>query len=267
MAILTLVNGVATDTVSVHDRGLMYGDGVFRTMLLHDGTIQHWPLHYFKLCEDCLALNLVCPSETTLLTDLDSMVQGRGSWVVRITITRGLAPRGYAVTESLPSRVLSLSSVADYPDSFSVSGVRLHICNLRLSHQPRLAGIKHLNRLENVLAASEWSDPDFPEGLLLDEAGYVIGGVRSNIFMVKHGELITPDLSQCGVSGVQRKRILTWAQDNGIPCQIKKIPMNDFVQAEEIFLVNSVIGLWPVREMPGYVCGHHPISKMIQEWL
>lgn len=265
---LTLVNGLATDTISVHDRGLLYGDGVFRTMLLRAGEIQHWHLHYAKLRDDCLALNLPCPTETTLLDDLGTIKHRKQNGVVRITITRGAGgARGYAITKSPPSRWLTFSPLTAYPASFAMSGVKLHICDLRLSHQPRLAGIKHLNRLENVLAASEWSDPEIHEGLLLDEDGFVIEGVRSNVFMVCRSVLITPDLSQCGVSGIQRQRILNWARENGIHCQVKKISMNDLLQAEEIFLVNSVIGLWPVREMPGYFREHHPVSKMIQEWL
>lgn len=264
----TLINGVPCDTISVNDRGLLYGDGVFRTLLLRKGKVLQWHRHYARLSKDCGTINLSCPPESLLHEELERLVQNSQDGVIKIIITRGSAQRGYAPAQHpAVTRILSLSQIPVYPESFAKSGVRLHLCQLRLGHQPFLAGAKHLNRLENVLAAAEWDDPEIAEGLLLDESGYVIGGVRSNIFMVKSGELVTPDLQRCGISGVQRERLIEWAAQQGVACKIADIQLEDMLCADEIFLVNSVIGLWPVREIASYRCEYHPVAQVIQDWL
>ncbi len=264
----TLINGLPCDTISVHDRGLLYGDGVFRTLLLRHGKIQHWQRHYAKLFADCGTILLPCPAESLLYDELANLIQDAQDGVAKIIVTRGTSQRGYVPSpHPATTRILSLNPLPHYPEEFAKSGVRLHICQLRLAHQPRFAGAKHLNRLENVLASAEWDDPDIGEGLLLDEAGYVIEGVRSNIFVVKDGNLLTPDLSRCGVAGVQRERVIDWAGQQGIACKIMPISLDDLLRADEIFLVNSVIGLWPVREMPGYHCDHHPVAQSIRNWI
>jgi 4-amino-4-deoxychorismate lyase len=143
----------------------------------------------------------------------------------------------------------------------------MHVCKVRLGHQLLLAGIKHLNRLENVLAASEWQDQDVPEGLLTDIAGNVISGTRSNLFMLRGNILYTPNLSRCGVAGVQRDRVTDWSKQHGMTCKIADFHMEELVLADEIFLVNSVFGLWPVREIADYRRTQHPTAWKIQEWL
>jgi 4-amino-4-deoxychorismate lyase len=246
----------------------LYGDGVFRTLLLHHGKLSHWHQHYAKLREDCRTIKLICPPASLLNDELASLIQHVQDGVVKIIVTRGESQRGYAPpAHPATTRILSLNPLPQYPEEFAKAGVRLHLCQLRLAHQPYLAGVKHLNRLENVLAAAEWDDPDIAEGLLLDESAYVIEGVRSNIFMVKDGNLITPDLSRCGVSGVQRERVIDWAVQQGMPCKIMNVSLDYLLDADEIFLVNSVIGLWPVREMPGYHCDRHPVAQSIQNWI
>lgn len=264
----TLINGIPCDTISVDDRGLLYGDGVFRTLLLRNGKLLQWPRHYAKLLKDCLTLNLPCPAEALLQQELELLIRDVHDGVVKLIVTRGRSQRGYApTTHPAVTRILSLNPLPAYPVAYLKSGVRLHLCHLRLALQPRLAGAKHLNRLESVLAAAEWDDPEIAEGLLLDESGNVIEGIRSNLFMVKGGELLTPDLSQCGVAGVTRERLIDWAAAQGMHCRITNVSLPDLLQADEIFLVNSVFGLWPVREMPGYFCEHHPVAYLIQDWL
>jgi 4-amino-4-deoxychorismate lyase len=207
-----LINGVPGNAISGQDRGLLYGDGVFRTMLVRNRSVQYWPEHYRKLQHDCQALGLECPAEPLLRDELALVIQQRRDATAKIIITRGESARGYAppVTPKI-TRIISSGDVPEYPEANSKSGVKLHLCQLRLAHQPRLAGIKHLNRLENVLAAAEWNDPAIAEGLLLDQAGRVIEGTRTNLFCVRDGVLITPSLEQCGVAGVQRERVIEWA--------------------------------------------------------
>ncbi len=264
----TLINGEPCDTISVNERGFLYGDGVFRTLRLSGGKALHWPRHYAKLAADCSALDLACPSETLLQEELSRLTGNVLEGVVKITVTRGTGPRGYRPPQpSTGTHLLSLSDAPRFPEHFGDAGISVHLCRLRLGHQPRLAGIKHLNRLENVLATMEWDDPSIAEGLLLDQAGYVIEGVRSNVFLVKQGSLSTPDLSRCGVAGVQRDRVLAWAKQRGVECRIRNISLDELLLADEIFMVNSVHGLWPVKELPGYRCTHHPVAHEIRDWL
>jgi 4-amino-4-deoxychorismate lyase len=262
------VNGVLSDSISAADRGLLYGDGVFRTMRCVGGRILSWPRHYRKLQHDCAALKLDCPEESLLLDELNSLVAQQPDGVAKIIITRGQGARGYAPPATVqPTRILSLSSPPQYPEHFYTQGIELRVCDVRLSHQPKLAGIKHLNRLENVLAASEWSDADIAEGLLLDSLDNVIECTRSNLFIIESGKTATPDLARCGVAGVARERVLEWAAGYNIPCRIESFGLDRLLAADEIFVVNSVIGLWPVRKLGERRWSHFPVARQIQQWL
>lgn len=263
-----LINGVPGNSISIHDRGLLYGDGIFRTMRVGNGLVKNWPRHYDKLLHDCTALNLDCPAEPTLANDLDQLIGIQSDGVAKIIITRGASTRGYAPPQDpVATRVVSISPVPDYSDVLASHGIRAHICRLQLAHQPRLAGIKHLNRLENVLAAAELTDSDSHEGIILDMAGNVIEATRSNLFIVRNGALFTPNLSNCGVAGMQRDRVMDWAKHNGVNCEIAELCLADLLAADEVFLVNSIIGLWPVREMPGFRREQFQVSLRIQYWL
>lgn len=245
---MILVNGSPAETIPVMDRGLMYGDGVFRTMRVDAGRIPVWPRHYRKLVADCTALDILPPAQSTLEQEARKLLAGEPDCVLKIIVSRGEGGRGYAVPSSVrPSRILVTAPLPEHPQRFREAGVRLHVCDIRLCHQPRLAGIKHLNRLENVLARMEWADPDIPEGLLLDADGDVIEGTMSNVFMRKGNRLITPDLSRCGVAGLQRERILEVAPSLGLSVAVERIPLRTLLEADEVLVCNSVIGLWPVR--------------------
>lgn len=261
-----LINGMPGDQLDSNDRGLLYGDGVFRTLLIKQGRPQHWPRHYRKLQHDCESLGLSCPDSEMLETELRQLAARQPEGVAKIIITRGRGERGYAPSAAaIATRILSISPVPTKHEL--LAGIRLHLCDLRMAHQPRLAGIKHLNRLENVLAAAEWNDPDIAEGLMLDYADNVIEGTRSNLFLVHDGTLYTPDLSRCGVAGVQRDRVLEWAEAYGINVQTGRYRLDDVLAADEVFLVNSVIGLWPVRELQQRTWDRHPMAQRIAEWL
>jgi len=263
-----IINGLLGDTINASDRGLMYGDGVFRTLLLRQGMPLHWQQHYNKLQHDCAAIGIACPSIQLLGAELAQLAESQPDAIAKIVITRGQATRGYVPAANPQiTRILSTSSLPQYPDSYATQGISVHICKLRLGYQPRLAGIKHLNRLENVLAAAEWNDANIAEGMMLDQEGHVIECTRSNLFMVRDDKLFTPDLSRCGVAGLQRERVIDYARQQRMICKITELTMDDLLAADEIFVVNSVIGLWPVREMYRFSAKNFPVSLQIQEWL
>ncbi len=263
-----LVNGLPSDSISAEDRGLSYGDGVFRTLRVHRGTPLSWQYHYLKLRHDCDAIKIVCPPSEILLNELQDLSATRLDCVAKIIVTRGTGKRGYAAPAGgTVTRIVSVNPVPDYEPAYFSSGVPLHVCRIKLGHQPFLAGIKHLNRLENVIAATECQDAGAPEGLLEDEDGFAISGTRSNLFAVRDGVLHTPDLSQCGVAGVQRNRVMDWARSHDVACKVGPIRTDELLTADEIFMVNSVFGLWPVRDLLSYHRTVHPVAWKIQQWL
>ncbi|MBU1214218.1 MAG: aminodeoxychorismate lyase [Gammaproteobacteria bacterium] len=262
-----LVNGKPADTISVADRGLSYGDGVFRTLRIQQGSPFCWHRQYDKLRHDCNVLQIPCPDEVLLLKELRRLC-GTESGIAKIIVTRGIGERGYAPSlQPNPTRVVSIHPAPEYDATCYTDGITPHLCNLKLSRQPRLAGIKHLNRLENVLAAGECQAAGAVEGLLQDEEGFVISGTRSNLFAVIGGKLMTPDLSASGVAGVQRDRVFTWTEQNDVQCTVTRLKMSELLDADEIFLVNSVFGLWPVSRLLDKEYSQRQTALAIQSWL
>jgi 4-amino-4-deoxychorismate lyase len=245
---LVLVNGKETPSVNALDRGLHYGDGVFRTLKVVSGQVRWWEDQYRKLAEDCAALRLQCPDWAVLESEVRQLAAEPGVGVVKIIVTRGAGQRRYGI----PADAASTRIVMGFPFPGRENlDVRVRWCELRLASQPKLAGIKHLNRLENVLARSEWDDPDIAEGLLMDEAGQVISGTMANLFIVEQDRLITPDLSRCGIAGVARSRIMRVAEWHGQRVQVEPITRERLLAADEVFLCNSLISVWRVAELAG----------------
>lgn len=265
---MILVDGLPAEAVPADDRGFTYGDGVFRTLAMRKGRAQWWPQQYAKLVADCGALNITPPAESVLRRDLQTIAKQLPDCALRITVTRGSGGRGYALPENPQSRrIISASHLPEYPVHWPEQGISLRVCDLRLSAQPRLAGIKHLNRLENVLARAEWNDPAIAEGLLLDEAGNVIEGTRCNVFIVEGGALVTPDLSRCGVAGVTRDLVIAAAAGNGLHCRVEAINRRRLETATEILLVNSLIGVWPVAALEQCRWSNFKVAPLVRKWL
>jgi 4-amino-4-deoxychorismate lyase len=265
---MNLVNGVAGDAVSVRDRGLAYGDGVFRTFPLRGGKPVLWRRQYAKLAHDCHALKIDCPAVETLEKDLVLIGAAEPDCVVKIIITRGDSLRGYAApVESAPTRVVIASPLPLYPPHYGEKGVQAHLCRIRLAPQPALAGIKHLNRLENVLARTEWSDAAIAEGLMCDVDDDVICGTMSNLFLVKDGKLLTPELARCGVNGVMRDLVIELAHDHNIPLRITTISIDELLAADELFVVNSVIGLWPIAALDRKSWNAGALTTQLRHWI
>jgi 4-amino-4-deoxychorismate lyase len=249
---MILVNGIQSEHVRVFDRGLAYGDGVFRTLLVRAGHPLCWSRHYDKLYADCAALGIVCPPEDILAAEMVELIAGTPDCALKMIVTRGESQRGYAVPAHMePTRILMSSPAPQYPVNYLTDGVRLHLCTTRLAIQPLLAGIKHLNRLENVLARREWNNSEIAEGLMLDMDGNAIEGTMSNLFLLKGRTLHTPDLGHCGVAGVQRQRIMDLAGRLGMTVRVENLPLARIYDADEAVLCNSVIGVWQVRELAG----------------
>lgn len=265
---MILVHGAATDTLPATDRGLAYGDGVFRTLRFRGGWPRSWALQFRKLARDCAALGIPCPADALLQEELCQVARDAPEGVGKIIVTRGPGSRGYAhAGPAQPTRiVMSFPLPAGRADVTS-GGVKARICTLRLGIQPALAGIKHLNRLENVLARREWDNPHIAEGILLDCDGNVIGGTMSNLFMVENGVLVTPELARCGVAGVTRERIIGYAAESGLACRVEDMTVDRLLAAEELFVTNSIIGAWQIRELEGRSWRTGAVAQRIGRWL
>ncbi len=265
--IAALVNGVSGDSISVTDRSVHYGDGVFETVAIRDGQPELWPQHVSRLRQGCERLGFAAPDSGLLAREAIQLSGNRERAVLKIIISRGGGGRGYRSPEKpSPSRILALHPWPEWPDEYYSQGIQARICNTRLGRNPQLAGIKHLNRLEQVLARSEWDDPAIAEGLMLDVEGQIIEGTMSNLFMVRNGVLLTPDLSHCGVAGIMREKVMAIARQRGIRCEIGRFVLSELEMAEELFLTNSIIGIWPVRRTD---TGDYPapgkITSLLQE--
>ncbi|MBI3772810.1 MAG: aminodeoxychorismate lyase [Gammaproteobacteria bacterium] len=242
-----LVNGKPQDVLVLTDRAIHYGDGVFETVALRNGQLELWPEHMARLQTSCQRLGFSAPQPLRLLHEAQQVSHGLSQAVIKIIVTRGEGGRGYRppATPS-PNRIVAVYPWSDYPPHHGQAGVNLRICQTRLGLNPTLAGIKHLNRLEQVLARAEWENPEIAEGLMLDIGGHVVEGTQSNLFFVEAGVLHTPDLSNCGVAGIMRGVILELAANSSIPTHVGHYSVDRLNSADEVFISNSIIGLWPV---------------------
>jgi len=244
-----LINGQAASQIDVRDRGFQYGDGVFETIACKNGQLEFWQAHMQRLADACERLNLPAVPAQQWLDDIVAL-QPQGEAVIKLILTRGVSGRGYAYSDSeqQPLRVCALYPWPDYPQQ-NQQGINAIICKTPVSMNAALAGIKHLNRLDNVLARNEWRDPHIAEGLMLDHQQHVIEGTMSNVFCVLDDQLYTPSLDRCGVRGVMREQIIQLAQSQGITLNEIDISRQNFLQMDEIFVSNSLIGIWPVTSI------------------
>jgi 4-amino-4-deoxychorismate lyase len=243
------VNGEIDGLISPLDRGFNYGDGVFETCRVVNGRIPLWQFHKARLIRSLDALKIAVDIETlerdiynSLLNDIGQAAHA----LVKVQVTRGVGGRGYKPTSVTPTQVIGLYAAESWQSLQALQGIQARICEFRLSKSTALSGIKHMNRLEQVLARSEWDD-EFHEGILCDVDDNVIEGTFSNIFLVKNGELRTPRLEYSGVAGVMRQIICEIiAPKLDIPVCVTPLTLMDFKEADEVFFCNSVMGIWPV---------------------
>ena len=245
-----LLNGKAADSISLQDRGFMYGDGLFETIAVRNQQFEFWRKHIQRLLDGCRRLSIPAPAPDILLAEARSLVTPGEDTVIKIVITRGSGGRGYRLPQQAhPNRILTCYEWPSHPPEKVIQGIVAIYCRNTIGMNKKLAGIKHLSRLENVMARNEWDDEIISEGLMLNSAGHVIEGTMSNFFLVKNGQLCTPDLSKSGVTGIMREVILELAQDLQIPVKVGNFVTADVDIADEIFFANSLIGIWPVRQL------------------
>lgn len=266
--ITTLIDGMESTSVEAADRGLMYGDGLFETLRIRQGQPSFWHAHMARLASGCMRLGIAGVDEKRLRQDAERLAAQVSDGVLKIVVTRGSGDRGYRPSaKAKPTHIVQLHSHPDYPEHFAAAGVNARVCSTRLGRNPVLAGMKHLNRLEQVLARAEWHDPAVPEAVMLDTFGLVVAGTMSNLFFVQDEVLCTPDLAECGVAGVTRQRILEWARHEGVNARIARYTLEDLLASDEIFFCNSLIGVWPVRSLENKTWQRGPLTARVCEMI
>jgi 4-amino-4-deoxychorismate lyase len=249
-----LVDGLPSDVIAVTNRGLAYGDGLFETIRFHGSEPVLWERHWQRLLRGCekLGLSLPVDDEANLLQQCRWLVEQNdlSQAVLKLILVRGGISRGYRSEDSAGLRkVVSISTLPEYTPRKYLSGVKALLCKTRLSVNPHLAGIKHLNRLEQVLASREWSDSAYSEGIMMDTSDHVIEGIKSNVFFVKDEYLITPGVNGSGVAGVMREYLIHCSQELGLRVAECEVMLQDLPGFQEAFICNSVFGIWPIMSL------------------
>jgi 4-amino-4-deoxychorismate lyase len=256
---LTLIDGRPGDRVPASDRGLQYGDGLFETIAVRCGSPCLWHRHWARLAMGCERLRLPVPDPGRVMGDVERLLDdtGAGDGVLKLIVTRGSGPRGYAPPPAPTPRCI-LSFVPGLPGASPEpsAAATLTLCRTPLGENPRLAGIKHLNRLEQVLARSEWSDPAILDGLMCNPHGQVVCGTMSNVFVLDDNGLATPPLTACGVAGTIRAVVHECAGALGIPISERVLRPADLLAAQGLIVTNALRGAVAV----GYFGAHryHP---------
>jgi 4-amino-4-deoxychorismate lyase len=245
----SLINGQPSEEILIGDRGLAYGDGLFETIEVSQGRLVYWQRHLNRLTDGCNRLSIPTPDGNQLFEEANRLLEPKCDGVLKIIITRGSGGRGYSFPDPLvPTRIITIHPQPNYPSAHSSQGIGMKVCSSRLGINPQIAGIKHLNRLEQVMGRAELNSSQ-QEGLMLDYEGHPVEGIMSNLFWVTSGVIFTPDLTLCGVPGVIRAAVIELAEENEIPCRIGRFSMDNLLAANEVFMTNSLIGIWPVRNL------------------
>lgn len=244
-----------SDGIAATDRGVAYGDGVFETMRAHRGTLPWWDAHWSRLERGASRLHLTLPDQAQVRHEAEALLAGEDA-VLKLIVTRGSGGRGYAPeADAVPSWIVSRHPV---PSPSPAEGIVLRWCDTRLAIQPLLAGIKHCNRLEQVLARAEWNDAavagvDAFEGLMRSTEGDVVCATAANLFVHRGDRWFTPRLDRCGVAGLCRDWVLgkTGAEE-------VRLDVTDVETADAVFLCNAVRGILPVAKLGSLTWHPHP---------
>ncbi|MEP1471727.1 MAG: aminodeoxychorismate lyase [Halieaceae bacterium] len=264
-ALATWIDGCRADSLPLPDRGLDYGDGLFETLLAVNGRIPLRDLHFDRLRSGLAALHFP-PLNDTVARHLDAALatlDAKGNYSIRVTVTRGSAPRGYAPPADPEARIVLSAQPMAYDPMTMQRPARVGVSKVSWGKQPALAGVKHLNRLEQVLAARERDVADWDEALMLDQAGALISVTAGNLFLLSGATLLTPVLEDCGIAGTRRRFLIERAADLGLNVRETSLSLDDLKAADEAFYCNSLIGLRSIGEFGGLQWPKQPVCTQL----
>ncbi len=261
MTQVVLINGEEQSKVSIFNRNMQYGDGLFETCIAKDNRILFWPNHFKRLNKGCEKLNIKKIEESYWMSDLKKAfaLSEHNNCIVKLILSRGDSSRGYGYKDDIvPARVVIISEIKKTVANNSFS---LEYSDSGYHSNPQLAGIKHCNRLEQILARSNLSSD---EGIMLDENENVISVTQGNIYLIIGNILLTPKLDKCGIVGTRRSLILELAKSLNIEVKEEVISADKLKQADEVFISNSVIGIQSVKSIESDSLGDNPLTEEIK---
>ncbi len=245
-----LVNGQTQNFLPIGDRAVHYGDGLFETVKIKARTPLFWDRHIARLRTSCQRLQIPCDFRlleaevSEVLNSLENHDQR--CHILKLIVTRGSGGRGYNPPSIVSAtRIVQLHSFPDGYARNAVDGIQAQLCRHPVSRNSVLAGMKHLNRLDQVMASMELNE-GIAEGLMCDDAGHLIEGIKTNVFLTIGGKIITPALTEAGIAGILRDVVLEYFSEKGNPVDVRPVHIGELSRASELFVCNSVLGIWPV---------------------
>ncbi|MCL1045187.1 aminodeoxychorismate lyase [Shewanella electrodiphila] len=244
------VNGKPDNTIDALDRGLAYGDGAFATMRVAAGEILFLNTHLQRIEQTCFRLGFTISHIELLVLRLESHAKTLKEGCIKLLLSRGVGGRGYAAPTSPDiTEVISLHPIPDIYAQWQSKGITLSLSPVTLGNQPLLAGMKHLNRLEQVLIKQQTLPKNTDDWLVLDADNCLVESSMANIFIVKDNQVKTPAMSQNGVSGVMREHVIDALLTNDIAVMATKVTLDELLDAEHVFITNSLLGVVNVNSI------------------
>jgi 4-amino-4-deoxychorismate lyase len=262
-----LINGNSSEIINPFDRGLSFGDGVFRTFLVKSGYPINWDMHYKKLIVDTKTLKIKIPSKKDLLCDIKKLFNEDETYICKIIITRGISNQGYQFSRNIKStRIVLKINYKKIKREFYLNGVKLKVCKTRVTHNDLYGGAKHLNRIENVLAKAELDSSVF-DGVMLDRDDYINECVSSNIFARYGKVVVSPKQNNAGVSGVCKQIIIKNIESIGFKFKDEDIKLEKLKNADEVIIANSIFGALYVNQIEEKKWQDGTFSSLIRDFI
>ncbi len=262
---MVLVNGQPLDQIGISDRGFNYGDGLFTTLVCRAGVPLLWSSHVERLASGCQRLVIPAPDLTLIRAEVEQLAAG-DDCIIKVVISRGYGGRGYAIAGvGAPNRVLSRHPLPGHRQQWRQQGMVATLLNQPLGSQPLLAGLKSLNRLEQVLLRQAAVSAGADEGICVDEQGMLVEATAANLWWRHRGIWHTPLLDRCGVSGVMRQLLLDTFAARGETVRQLRVAASALDEAEELMLTNTTFGLVPVRRYQRREFASWPAIRRLQQ--
>jgi 4-amino-4-deoxychorismate lyase len=256
----------ALQEISINDRAFQYGDGLFETVAIRNDEPRLWQYHRERLAKGCKVLGFAMPTERELRSGLYHALHNStvttDYCTVKIILSAGAGVRGYGRSKDASPTVF-FGAFASTPPALTHyrEGIETLICRTRLAVGSATAGLKTLNRLEQVLARSELTGSKQFEGLTMDADGNIICGTMSNVFFVSGNSISTPPLDRCGVAGVMRRHVIETLRANDQPVDVAAMPESQLQSIDEVFVSNSQFGVIPVARCNKLDLGVGAVTK------
>ncbi|NRA54041.1 MAG: aminodeoxychorismate lyase [Gammaproteobacteria bacterium] len=264
-SVTTWINGQAGNQVAVTDRGLNYGDGIFTTILVTQGQCQDLVAHLARLQQGLKLLNIATVDYVALAAQLTEIAKAQAMAVIKVLISRGQGTRGYSCVGC--DTPLVVVTTSDYPAHYHTlrqQGISLGVSTIALGLNPLLAGIKHLNRLEQVLVRQQIDDSDYQDAVVLDCQGFIVETGIANIFWVKDNVVYSPSLELAGVKGIMRAKVITWLTEAGYQVDTDRYRLSSIMSADEVFITNCLMTVVRVNNIEQTHFDQREIFELIE---